>query len=351
MLFESDLVNVFAHWTRPGTIENADRLDGLPLSSFAGTVATLQSDREVVFDGAHLPERIGTAERALYQALDADVFHVVPLFDRDELIGAVSLAWAHGKPELDAERRALLPVAIPLFASGLRRIRAQEELQAYQDSLRLLASELSLAEERVRRATAVDLHDSIGQSLAVARIKLGQLLQETSNDTLQQLREILDEAIGHTRHLIADLSPPVLYELGLAQAMRWLADREQRRGDFRYEIVENGTPGDLGEESKVAIFQCFRELLANVVKHAHAAAVQIDLTWRDGYLEVTVTDDGVGFSAGADIGPTPVGGHFGLFSVRERVQSLGGQFSIESTRGLGTRAHISLPLPRQRLAV
>jgi len=143
----------------------------------------------------------------------------------------------------------------------------------------------------------------------------------------------------------------VLYELGLTQAMRWLADREQRRGDFRYEIVENGAPGDLDEESKVAIFQCFRELLANVVKHAHAATVQIELTWLDGHLEIKVADDGVGFTAGADVSPTPVGGHFGLFSVRERVQSLGGQFTIQSTRGLGTQAHISVPLNRQRMAV
>ena len=351
LLFEGGTIQVFSGWTRPGAIDNDDRLNGQPMAHFPWVIDELAAGRAVSFDSADLPDAISDAERRRYAALDAETFRVLPILEGNALRGAVALAWISGQPYMEAERLTLLPAATQLFASGLRRARVQDELDAYQDSLRLLASELSLAEERVRRATAVDLHDSIGQSLAVARIKLGQLLQERSDDVLLQLREILDEAIGHTRHMIADLSPPVLYELGLTQAMRWLADRERRRGDFRFEIAETGTPGNLSEESKVAIFQCYRELLTNVVKHAHAGSVQITVAWLDEHVEVTVSDDGVGFSTASNLGPTPAGGHFGLFSVRERLQSLDGHFSMESTRGLGTRARISVPLKRERIAV
>ncbi|MBT8062652.1 MAG: MASE1 domain-containing protein [Gammaproteobacteria bacterium] len=351
LLFRDDKVEVFASWTRPGAADNSDLLQGQPMSRFPWCIGELAANRELRLDRTTSLEAINASERALYKALDVRALQIMPLFDGDRLDGAVALAWARGLPDVGPQRMALLPIATRLFASGLRRTRAQEQLAAYQDSLRLLASELSLAEERVRRATAVDLHDSIGQSLAVARIKLGQLSENDSGETLKHLREILDEAIGHTRNIIADLSPPVLYELGLVQAIRWLADREHRRGDFSFEVTEVGTPGDLSEECKVAAFQCYRELLMNVVKHAHAATVQIHLCWHQDQLEVVVEDDGIGFKSADELGPMPENGRFGLFSVRERIHSLGGQFVVESNRGLGTRTQISVPLSSQRVAV
>ena len=351
MLFRAGTVRLFARWARVGAVDNAEHLDGQPTTNFPWAMAKLNAGQELNFEAADLAEQVSPSERNLYATLDAGAFRVLPLFDGDELIGAVSLAWTHSKPRADSDRMSLLPVATQLFASGLRRARAQEELAVYQDRLRTLASELSLAEERVRRATAVHLHDSIGQSLAVARIKLGQLLQQRSDETLKQLREILDEAIGHTRNIIADLSPPVLYELGLIQAIRWLADREHRRSDFQTEITEIGTPGDLSEESKVALFQCYRELLANVVKHAHAASVLVSVHWLENQVEVAVEDDGVGFRTSEKLSPTPSGGRFGLFSVRERIRSRGGHFSIESVPGIGTKVRISMPMRRQRMAV
>jgi signal transduction histidine kinase len=351
LLFKDDKVEVFASWTRPGEADNSDLVQGQLMSRFAWGIGELKANRELRLDPTTSLEAVNASEQALYKELNVRALQIMPLFDGDRLHGAVALAWARDRPDIDPERMTLLPIATRLFASGLRRSRAQEQLKAYQDSLRLLASELSLAEERVRRATAVNLHDSIGQSLAVARIKLGQLSQNDSSETLKHLREILDEAIGHTRNMIADLSPPVLYELGLVQAIRWLADREHRRGEFSYEVTEVGTAGDLSEECKVAAFQCYRELLMNVVKHAHAATVQIRLCWKEDQLEVVVEDDGIGFKSADQLGPTPAGGRFGLFSVRERIHSLGGQFVVESNRGLGTRAQISVPLSRQRMAV
>jgi signal transduction histidine kinase len=347
LLFRDTTIEVFATWMKPGAVDRRELLDGQSTGQFPWAISELAAGRALQLDQNTPNDQIRASEQALYAALNARALQIVPLFEGGELRGAVALAWSSGKPDVDPERMTLLPIATRLFASGLRRARAQEQLGAYQDSLRSLASELSLAEERVRRTTAVELHDSIAQSLAVARIKLGQLIQQDSNDTLIQLREILDEAIGHTRTMIADLSPPVLYELGLVQAIRWLADREQRRGDFSCEVVEVGEAGDPCEESKVATFQCFRELLVNVIKHAHAASVQVRLSWHDGRLELSIEDDGIGFKEHEQITPTPAAGRFGLFSVRERIQSLGGTFDIQSSRGIGTRAWISVPLERE----
>jgi signal transduction histidine kinase len=335
LLFRDSTIEVFATWVRPGAADKTELLDGQSMGRFPWAIGELAAGRELRFDSRTQGEQISGSERALYAALNARALQIMPLLQNGELRGAMALAWAGGKPDVDPERMTLLPIATRLFASGLRRARAQEQLGAYQDSLRSLASELSLAEERVRRATAVDLHDSIAQSLTVARIKLGQLLQQDPNHTLMQLREILDEAIGHTRTLIADLSPPMLYELGLVQAIRWLADREQRRGDFTCEVVEVGEPGEPSEACKVAAFQCFRELLVNVVKHAHAAAVRVCLSWHDGRLEINIEDDGIGFTEDEQITPTPATGHFGLFDDWSVVgEASDGREAVEQARAV-----------------
>ena len=228
-----------------------------------------------------------------------------------------------------------------------------QELTVSQKRLRALATELSLAEERVRRQIAHELHDYLGQLLVVSRLKITQAMPRVSDDmTQQQLRDAdrsLQDCISYTRSLVAELTPPVLREFGLVMGLTWLADQMEQHG--LTVAVTIGAPSvALREDDSILLFQCVRELLMNVVKHAGAshAALVIALT-PDHRLTITVTDRGRGFDPAAEQVASVE--HFGLFSIRERMEAIGGALSITSAPGQGTSAMLTLPVEQPVSAV
>lgn len=220
------------------------------------------------------------------------------------------------------------------------RKRAEEELLISQDQLRSLASELSLAEERIRRHTAVELHDRISQTMAFAKMKLGVLRKAASgsslSNSLEEVLALLDETIEDTRSLISELSSPILYELGLVPAIDWLVHEMKQRHGMRVSFDDDGHPKPLDDD--------VRELLVNVSKHAEAQSVKLS-TLRDGNeIRIKVEDDGIGFDAtGTSYGVNRHNG-FGLFSIRERLEPIRGSVKIESESGNGTCATLVAPL-------
>jgi signal transduction histidine kinase len=247
------------------------------------------------------------------------------------------------------EVQALGQIIGQFFVNAILRTRAEGGLLEYQQKLRALAAEMSLAEERVRRRAAVDLHDGIGQYLAVARIKLGQLLASgtPSVGDVEAVRQLVDSALKQTRYIISDLSPSVLYELGLVPAIEWLAERTEPQGNLDIAVTEDGEPDGPDEEARVIMFQVVRELLANIVKHAKATEVGIHVSWRAGAVESVVTDNGVGFRSDRLENLNPEQGGFGLFSIRERLRAMRGSMTIDSSLGVGTRISVSCPLVRR----
>jgi PAS domain S-box-containing protein len=224
---------------------------------------------------------------------------------------------------------------------------AETQLLRYQEQLRSLASQLSLAEQRERRRISAELHDSIGQNLALAKIKLGglrQRLQATEGvEALDEVRQLIEESLQETRSLVFQLSPPVLYDLGLEQAIEWLAEQMQQRHGLRTRFRTDGTMASLDEDVTTVLFQAVRELLLNVAKHAEASHAQVSMAQRSDSLEITVADDGVGFDAGRVLSLAEPSG-FGLFNIRERLELLGGRLQIRSSPERGTTAVVAAPL-------
>ena len=228
------------------------------------------------------------------------------------------------------------------------RRRVEEQLLTYQDRLRSLALEFLLVEERERRAIAAALHDRIGQALAVSKIKLGQLLASADGDelveALREIRALVDQSITDARSVTFDLSPPVLYELGLDKAIEWLAEQMQEQHDLEIIVGNDGGTLQVSDDVSGLLFRAVRELLLNTVKHAGAGTARVDYRMDDDGISICVTDDGAGFDVQAlqpENGPGP---GFGLFSIRERLGHLGGSLSIESSQGAGTKATLRLPL-------
>ena len=223
------------------------------------------------------------------------------------------------------------------------------ELIHSQERLRTLASQLNLTEQRERRRLAANLHDYLAQLLALARMKLGQAMQRLSGDrtgtesSLTEMDNLLQQCLHYTRTLMAQLSPSVLHDLGLVQALYWLAEQMVEQGlKVDVQVFTKEQPR-FSENQSDLLFQAVRELLTNVVKHAGVpkAMVSVDKQDRDTWL-ITVQDRGVGFDINT-VHYTPSGEHFGLFSIQERMEAMSGWCRIDSIPGRGTKVELGLP--------
>ncbi len=239
------------------------------------------------------------------------------------------------------------PAILSFFNNITERKRAEAEVQAYQEQLRSLASELSLAEERERRRLATNLHDHIGQTLALTKIKLGALEAQLPpghlSDESSFIRSLIDRTIQYTKSLTFELSPPILYELGFEATIEWLGEQVQKDHQIHFELRSDGKQKALGRDISVLMFQAVRELVMNIIKHAHAQKIRIAIYQADNTLHVDVEDDGVGFV------PSRAGRNsFGFFSIRERLNHFSGTFHIDSEPGRGTRVSLTAPLSTKR---
>jgi len=252
-------------------------------------------------------------------------------------------------PIFDAQGKV---ARIAVYARDItHRKQAEERLLTYQARLRSLASQLSLTEERERRRIAAALHDRVGQTLAISKMKLGALRQLASSTELakplDEIREFIEEIIRDTKSLTFELSSPILYELGLEAAVEWLAEQTQHRQGILSCFEDDEQPRPLDDDVRVLLFQAVRELLVNVAKHAQAQHVKVTMQRDGSNIRVTVEDDGAGFappSTGSQWGRIK---GFGLFSIRERLDHVGGHLEIKSEPGHGTRIALVAPLKRE----
>lgn len=257
----------------------------------------------------------------------------------------VWMAWSN-QPLHDAQGQVVGLLAIGVDRTAQRQ--AEEMLRDYRERLRSLASELALAEERERRRIAVGIHDHISQTLALCKMRLGALRRSSLGlaweEPLSEVEGLVDQVIDHTRTLTFELSPPVLYELGLCPALEWVCEHTTERQGLPCYFEGAAERLPLAEDVRVVLFQGAREALTNVVKHAHANRARVRV-WRDeSHVYVAIEDDGVGF----DVACLAQGGSssatFGLFNLQERLHYLGGEATIESTPGQGTRVLLRAPL-------
>lgn len=278
---------------------------------------------------------------------------------RDGLEGDVTVAYLEERPDdaegpfLAEERELIRSLADMLRAwfqhrlddAALLAVNESLERQVAERtaSLRRLAAEVCLAEERERRRIAEDLHDHLGQALALIKIRLqglrGDAVLGGHGGALEELVTLSDQAIRYTRGLTFELSPPILYELGLGPALEWLGEDTARRHGLRVIVRDRSRPA-LPDDLKVMLWKSARELLHNVVKHAGAGSVTVQLDARDGLVQLEVADDGVGCDPAQ--ARRDSGARFGLFAIEERLRQLGGGMELDAAPGRGTRVRLTV---------
>jgi len=235
------------------------------------------------------------------------------------------------------------------------RKQAEEKLREYQEQLKSLASELTLAEERERHRIATELHDEISQSLFISKMKLEEIQKsgsgKTFDDTLDEINNSLGRIIAAMRSLTFDLSSPILYEFGFEEAVaEWLNEQVEKKHGIATEFEDDGLPKPLDDDIRVILFRNVRELLINVVKHARAKKIKVSIQKVGSRIRVSVEDDGVGFDSTKAESLIISKEAFGLFSIRERLEHLGGNLDIISSPGCGCRVTITSPLSREEIS-
>ena len=230
--------------------------------------------------------------------------------------------------------------------------KSEHQLLEYQDRLRSLSNQLSLVEDRQRRELAAAIHDGLAQQLFGIRAQMVLLKYPDKVPNLQgvvaEILQILDDTMNDARSLSFELFPPVLYEVGLEAALAWLAHSYGERTGIVCTSSREGDGEELPEDLRSMAYQCVRELLANVYKHAQARKVEITLNYVDQFLTILVEDDGLGFDVSSQDRPMAVKDAttgFGLFSIRERLRSVDGRMLVDSKPGQGTRIFLSFPHP------
>ncbi len=231
-------------------------------------------------------------------------------------------------------------------------VELSDRLRQQQDRLRQYARELVGAEERARRATAVDLHDGIGQQL----VGLAMTLDAVAARATPEMRLLLGEATHTVREVqsiaqrvIADLSPPGLYELGLEPALKWLIVYMRSKDNFQVELSIPADDAAIDLDLRVLVFKVIRELLRNVVKHSGVKAAKVTVTHTPKELRVVVEDRGVGFEWQLSLFEPRAHG-FGLWSVADRVREAAGEMTVDTGPGRGCRVTVVFPLGEAKAA-
>lgn len=255
-------------------------------------------------------------------------------------------ALQHANDELSAANEALLNNNETLEARVAERT---ADLARRTTQLRALARDLAKAEETERRKVAEVIHDQIQQLLSVARIKIemarGQAASPAARRLLADVDGLVADSLAKARALTAELRPDILHRSGLATALAWIGRWYKEQFGLRV-VVEADDDPDTDEETRAVLFRSVRELLINVVKHAEVTKARVELdTTTGGRARIVVSDAGAGFNPETLRAWDGTNGGFGLLSVRERLEALGGRLDIESAPGQGARFTIVGPPP------
>lgn len=222
------------------------------------------------------------------------------------------------------------------------------ELEARSSQLRALALDLTETESRERKRLAQILHDHFQQLVSAAKLKVGILRRKSGEsgliESMRQVEELLAEAIEASRTLATELSPPILHDAGLGPGLDWLARRMEQDHNLSITVETEPECEPDNEQIRTILFECARELLFNVVKHAGVKQTTLKLFRHEGLIHLVVSDQGVGFDPNQIEASAKHDGSFGLFSIRERITLVGGLANVRSAPGRGTSIELTVPI-------
>ncbi len=233
--------------------------------------------------------------------------------------------------------------------------RVEERTAAYRDrtaQLRRLAIQLTQVEQQERQRFADLLHNDLQQILVSIAMRINTLerrVDDPARSDVHELRDLIQDAIGKTRGLTVELSPPILRHGTLAEALGWIADMMHRQHELTVELDIDEQIEPDSEGIKRFIFDATRELLFNTVKHARVSRASVRLQRIHDRLRLSLSDAGAGCDLDELTARSDSGRHFGLLAITERADILGGQVQIDTAPGRGFHIQLDLPMHEAQL--
>lgn len=308
---------------------------------------------------AHLPEDIRRVRRekvakalrkrspVRFEDARADRFFdtcLFPVINKDKTVTGVAV-FSHDISERKGFEAALKKVNEELEHRVEERTAS---LTAANDQIRQISFQLLQAEERERMRIAAELHDQVGQSLLLAKMKVDALTSDTATDKSDNnsadISRLLEDCIQDIRSLTFAMRPPLLDTAGFESALEWLCKSIYENYRIKIDFSRSCQSIQLNSEQRYSLYQSVRELLLNVVKHAGVTYAELSLKTAGSDLIIQVSDKGNGFSTKAETCTSAARLGFGLFNVSQRLNLLGGNYHLESELGKGTIVTLTIPM-------
>jgi signal transduction histidine kinase len=245
-----------------------------------------------------------------------------------------------------------MPIGVQTTGRDItERKRMAQALERSRDELRSLTQRLTTVVEAERQRIARELHDQMGQNLAVLGVTLktiqALLPQEMPVDVrlhCEMIAQLIREMGNRLREVILDLRPPILDEYGLLPTLQWAVQQLRQQTGITVEFMTLGEPVPLAADFELAMFRIMQEAIANILKHARATTIFITLEFARDATCLTIADDGIGFDIDALAEGTVLESiHLGLLTMQERAGNIGASCRIDSHPDAGTRVIVTLP--------
>jgi PAS domain S-box-containing protein len=264
--------------------------------------------------------------------------------------GQTIFTWVSPKAILDEQGQYKGSFAV--LTSITERKQAEEALKESEKQLRSLSSQLLTAEETERKRISRELHDELGQSLTVMKLRLNFIeknLLKHQTELMQECEygiQYIDQVIENIRRLSRDLSPTILEDFGLSAALRWLINNFAKSYVIKVNLNMIDVDSLLPRDSHVVVYRTVQEALTNIGKHSRGKNVSITIH-EDGDMALfSIADDGIGFDERVAAARSPEEKGLGLVTMKGRVQMVGGVLNMWTEEGKGTRITLSIPIKR-----
>ena len=275
---------------------------------------------------------------------------LVPLRVQSRGIGILAVSRDQPGLPYTADDQAFLQNLADRAALAIANAQLFDQVHRQREQLRALTARLAEAEEAERRRLARELHDRVGQSLTALSINLniiGSQLPRGASAAQARLRladsqRLVEETVEHTRDVMADLRPAVLDDYGLLAALRWYAGRFSGHTIVDMQVEGHEFSPRLPQAIETTLFRITQEALNNVTRHAQATHATVRLEVEGDLAQLIIADDGVGFDLAAERQPGEQPA-WGLISMQERAEAVGGRLRVESAPGQGTRVIVEAP--------
>jgi signal transduction histidine kinase len=277
--------------------------------------------------------------------------------DADQAREALSSAYDKLEDRVQERTRELTETNKKLERAIAEQAETENALRKSEKELRLLSTQLLKAQENERRRIALDLHDNVSQTLAAMKFRIEHALNESvdsrpSPDEMSRiLVPVVQETIDEVRNMYMRLRPSILDDLGLAATLTWLRrDYQGAHPDIDTRIDVNIAESEIADDLKIVIYRVVQEALANVALHSKADQVRVSLDRNNNTVELTVQDNGTGFSLEDVMSVDDSLRGMGLSGMRERIELVGGKLAVFGGEGEGATICASIPIRQQQSA-